>query len=207
MDKAWVQLQHSHWGEHCLVTGPSMVAVAGRQTRKVRGWLEKAPGELCYTLLFLGAGCFGKREFAGNLILPPVVEIFKGDCAGSWHSPFSCCVFVFGWFVCFATHTTDPSHKRPPDQLLLPPAARAQPYWNPFSAFFKSLHTMHHIRRPHQHCLCEKAASPCSGINQLKKKYNNLRSCMASKREQEPYGGERQWQTLGGQRKKLMRKK
>lgn len=49
----------------------------------VRGRLEKAFGNLCSALLFLGAGCFGKREFAGNPILPPVAEIFKGDGAGS----------------------------------------------------------------------------------------------------------------------------
>ncbi|RLW11405.1 hypothetical protein DV515_00001743 [Chloebia gouldiae] len=30
-----------------------------------------------------GEGCFRKREFAGNLILPGVMEIFKGDAVAA----------------------------------------------------------------------------------------------------------------------------
>lgn len=42
---------------------------------------------------YLGAGCFRKGESAGNLILPPVVGIFKGDGAGSWHTPLLLLLF------------------------------------------------------------------------------------------------------------------
>lgn len=74
-----VQLQQSLKRDYCPVKGPSMVAVTGWETHRLRGWLQKALGDLCSTFLFLEAGCFGKREFAGNLILPGVMEIFKGD--------------------------------------------------------------------------------------------------------------------------------
>lgn len=74
-----VQLQQSLKRNNCPVKGPSMVAVAGWETQRVRGWLRKALGDLCSTFLFLGEGCFGNREFAGNLILPRVTEIYKGD--------------------------------------------------------------------------------------------------------------------------------
>lgn len=139
----------------------------------VRGRLEKAFGNLCSALLFLGAGCFGKREFAGNPILPPVAEIFKGDGAGSWRPPFSCWVFP--------VHTADPSPDKPS-------------FRSTSSATFESLRTAHCSRRPHATVYGGERLHGAVAFISFKKK-NNSRSCVASEWEQERDGWERQWQT------------
>lgn len=55
------------------------------------------------------------------------------------------------------------------------------------SAIFKSLYTMHHLRRP-RHIVCVGAWLHCAVALTSVKKKNNLRSCTASKWEQEPDG-------------------
>lgn len=117
-----VHLQQSLKRNNCPVKGPSMVAVAvaGWEIQRVRGWLQKALGDLCSTFLFLGEGCFGKREFAGNPILPGITEISKGDVPAADVPPPH--VGFFPFTLCIL------SHNRPPDQLLLLSTAQAQPY-------------------------------------------------------------------------------
>lgn len=49
-----VQLQQSPERDYYPVKGASTVAVAGWETHRVRGWLQKALSDLCSTFLFLG---------------------------------------------------------------------------------------------------------------------------------------------------------
>lgn len=46
-----VLLQQSHAGDDGPVAGLSVVVVAKQQTRRVRGRIKQAPGNLCSTLL------------------------------------------------------------------------------------------------------------------------------------------------------------
>lgn len=92
------------------VKGLSTGAVVGWETHRVRGWLQKALGDLCSTFLFLGAGCFGKRV-CWQPDPPWSYRELQRRCAGNRHPPSPCWVFPF--------HTVDLFHNRPPDQLLL----------------------------------------------------------------------------------------
>lgn len=104
------------------------------QDGRLTGWGVDYKRPLAiYAPLFLGEGCFGKREFAGNLILPGVVEIFKGDVLAA-NAPllllsFSCshCGSLqqqISWSASSSFHSTS-------------------------SAIFESLSTTHHIRKTH----------------------------------------------------------
>lgn len=115
-----VQPQQSLKRNNCPVKGLSMVAVTGWETQRVRGWLQKALGDLCSTSLFLAEGCFSKR-----VCWQPDPPWNYGDlqrrCASSRCPPSP------GWV--FPIHTVHLSHNRPPDQLLLLlSTAQAQPF-------------------------------------------------------------------------------
>lgn len=179
-----VQLQQSLKRNNCPVKGPSMVAVAvaGWETQRVRGWLQKALGDLCSTFLFLGEGCFGKREFAGNPILPGITEISKGDVPAADVPPPH-----VGFFP---VHT---AHSLPQQTSWSAPSS----FHSTSSAIFEYLSSKHHIRKPH-HFVYVAEWLHCAVVfvvfTSLKKNFF-LRACVASKWEQELDGWERQWQT------------
>lgn len=78
-----VLLQQSRGGDDGPVAGPSVVVVAKQQDLLGEWVNQTGPWQSVLHSPYLGAGCFRKGESAGNLILPPVVGIFKGDGAGS----------------------------------------------------------------------------------------------------------------------------
>lgn len=110
-----------------------MVVVAGRQTRKLRGRLEKAPGKLCSTLIFFRGRMFWEETVCWQPDPPSGCgDLQRRQC---WQLTFPLLLLCF----CFSCWFFFPLTLQipPPKDLLI-------------SSFFLLLHKLSHIQIPSQ---------------------------------------------------------